>query len=145
PGTSKTIELRTLDALGNQVGTVEKAEWAKFVPPTARVKSEMDASFEGNTISAAADAKESAGAWKVTSGELSGILRGRLLKNPPYVQDFESFELVETHPVDNVAFGHPPLPWIGARLKWVVRDLDGNKVLAKTLDSVLFQRGLTFI
>jgi len=44
-----------------------------------------------------------------------------------------------------VNFGHPPLPWIGARLKWDIREKDGNKVLTKTLDSVLFQRGLTFI
>lgn len=145
PGSSQTVSLRTLDAAGNQVGTVEAGEWAKFIPPTARVKSEMDASFEGNTISAAADANESAGAWKVTSGELSGILRGRVSKNLPYSQDFEAFELPEEHPVDKVKFGHPPLPWIGARLKWDIRELEGNKVLAKTLDSVLFQRGLTFI
>ncbi len=145
PGTSQKVTLRTLDAAGNHIGTVETAEWAKFIPPTARVKSEMDAAFEGNTISAGAEAKESAGAWKATSGELSGILRGRVSKNLPYSQDFEGFELPETHPVDKVNFGHPPLPWIGARLKWDIRELDGNKVLAKTLDSVLFQRGLTFI
>ncbi|MEO0417092.1 MAG: hypothetical protein AAF226_19320, partial [Verrucomicrobiota bacterium] len=37
------------------------------------------------------------------------------------------------------------LPWIGARLKWEVRELDGNKVLTKTLDRILFQRSLSFI
>jgi hypothetical protein len=30
-------------------------------------------------------------------------------------------------------FGWPPLPWIGARFKWDVRERDGSKVLAKTL------------
>lgn len=145
PGTSQKITLRTLDAAGNHIGTAESAEWATFIPPTARVKSSMDASFDGNTISAGEIAKESAGAWKATSGDLSGILRGRVAKKLPYAQDFEGFELPEEHPLEKVKFGHPPLPWIGARLKWDIRELDGNKVLAKTLDSVLFQRGLTFI
>jgi len=117
PGSSLDITLRTLDAAGNQVGTVETAEWAKFVPPTAKVKAEMDASFSGNTISATADAKESAGAWKATSGALSGVLRGRVASSLPYSQNFDSFALPEMHPVDKVNFGHPPLPWIGARLK----------------------------
>lgn len=145
PGGSLEMTLRTLDAAGNHVGSVETAEWAKFVPPTAKVKAEMDASFSGNTISASPGAKESAGAWKATSGGLTGILRGRVASALPYSQDFEGFQLPEEHPVDKVKFGHPPLPWIGARLKWDIREIDGNKVLAKTLDTVLFQRGLTFV
>lgn len=145
PGVSQSIKLRTLDAAGNHVGTVDKAEWATFIPPTARVKSTMDATLEGNTISAAEGAKESAGAWKATADGLSGILRGRVAKTLPYTQNFDAFELPEEHPLDKVKFGHPPLPWIGARLKWDIREKDGNKVLAKTLDSVLFQRGLTFV
>jgi len=44
-----------------------------------------------------------------------------------------------------VKFAWPPLPWIGARFKWEIRSLDGQKVLAKTLDRVLFQRAITFI
>jgi hypothetical protein len=44
-----------------------------------------------------------------------------------------------------VKFAYPPLPWIGARFKWEVRNLEGNKVLAKTLDNNLFQRAITFI
>ncbi|MEI6537731.1 MAG: hypothetical protein WCN98_20470, partial [Verrucomicrobiaceae bacterium] len=42
-------------------------------------------------------------------------------------------------------FAYPPLPWIGARLKYDVRDLNGNKVLAKNLDSILFQRAMVFM
>jgi len=44
-----------------------------------------------------------------------------------------------------VKFAYPPLPWIGARFRWEIREVDGNKVLAKTLDNVLFQRAQTFI
>ncbi|MEC5127603.1 PQQ-binding-like beta-propeller repeat protein [Verrucomicrobiales bacterium BCK34] len=140
-GENTTVTLRKLDANGVLVGQVEGAdvEWAKFVPPTAKVKAEMDASFEGNTLSAAPDAGLSAGAWKVSADGISGLLRGRVISDFPYEEDFETFELNE----GGMAF--PPLPWLGARLKWEVRDVEGNKALMKTLDSVLFQRSLSFI
>ena len=47
------------------------------------------------------------------------------------------------HKGDGVKFAYPPLAWTGARLKWEVRDLGGNKVFRKTLDRVLFQRAIT--
>ncbi|MDF2377251.1 MAG: PQQ-binding-like beta-propeller repeat protein [Verrucomicrobiales bacterium] len=147
-GESMTVKLRTLDVNGNHVGTIDSADWATFIPPTAKVKAEMDASFEGNTISAADDAALSAGAWKATSGDLSGILRGRVISNLPYAEDFEENYTLGVKPMGSVAgreFDFPPLPWIGARLKWEVIEKDGNKVLSKTLDRVLFQRSLSFI
>ena len=42
-------------------------------------------------------------------------------------------------------FAYPPLPWIGARFKFEIRDMDGNKVLAKTMDNPFFQRATVFI
>ncbi len=141
-GESQDVRVLVTDANGNVIRTLaddEKAAWEAFVPPTARVKSTMDASFSGNTLSAAATAKDSAGAWKVTVGDLSGILRGRVVPKIPFAVDFEETELGD----DGAAF--PPLSWIGARLKFDVREHDGSKVLAKTLDRILFQRALTFI
>lgn len=44
-----------------------------------------------------------------------------------------------------VKFAYPPLPWIGARFKFEIRELNGNKVLAKTLDNPFFQRATVFI
>ena len=44
-----------------------------------------------------------------------------------------------------VKFAYPPLPWIGGRFKWEIREMDGKKVLAKTLSPVFFQRAMTFI
>lgn len=145
PGGSQKIRLYKADAAGNRIAPVENATWESFIPPTAKVKATMDGGFEGNTILAKPEAKESAGAWKATADGLSGILRGRVGAKLPYAQNFDSFALPDEHPVDKVKLGHPPLPWIGARLKWDVREIEGNKVLAKTLDTVLFQRGLTFI
>lgn len=146
-GRSADVRISELDSDGLTVGSVEDVDWATFIPPTAKVKAEMDASFDGNTISAGEDAKLSAGAWKATSGDLSGILRGRVISNLPYTEDFESYQLAAKPggSVEGREFDFPPLPWIGARLKWEVIEKDGNKVLSKTLDRVLFQRSLSFI
>lgn len=140
-GQSIPVRLRVTDANGNFLRELgpEQATWETFIPPTARVKSTMDASFEGNVISAAADAKDSAGAWKVQAEGLSGILRGRVVPAFPFAIDFEDAKIGEG------GFAFPPLSWIGARLKFDVRELEGNKVLGKTLDRLLFQRSLTFI
>jgi hypothetical protein len=46
---------------------------------------------------------------------------------------------------DGTPFAYPPLPWIGARLKWEIHELEGQKVLKKTVDPVFFQRGISFI
>ncbi len=138
-GDSATVKMVKLDANGIPVGEAGDAEWAKFIPPTAKVKAKMDADFKGNTISAGNDAALSAGAWKASADGLTGFARGRVISNLPYKEDFQSFEIGES------GFAYPPLPWIGARLKWEVRERDGNKVLAKTLDRVLFQRSLSFI
>ncbi|MDF1812435.1 MAG: PQQ-binding-like beta-propeller repeat protein [Verrucomicrobiales bacterium] len=142
-GDSAEVKIYQADANGIPGEEAGEVSFAKFIPPTAKVKAEMDASFSGKTISAADDAALSAGAWKATSGDLSGIVRGRVISNLPYKEDFEAFDLDASGP--NGKFAYPPLPWIGARLKWEVRELDGSKVLAKTLDRVLFQRSLSFI
>ncbi len=138
-GSSADVSLVKADGNGIPISEAGVAEWGTFIPPTAKVKATMDAAFEGNTISAKADAQLSAGAWKGTAEGLTGFVRGRVISNLPYTEGFESFEIGEG------GFAYPPLPWIGARLKWEVRELDGNKVLAKTLDRVLFQRSLSFI
>jgi outer membrane protein assembly factor BamB len=146
PGTDEAFRVDELDAAGVVVGTADSVTWAKFIPPTAKVKTEMDAEFnENGVLVAGPDAAMSAGAFKGSSGEISGVTRGRILPNLPFTEDFESFELTADHATDGVKFAYPPLPWIGARFKWEVRDLEGNKVLAKTLDRILFQRALSFI
>ncbi|MDB4746503.1 hypothetical protein OAG52_04885, partial [Verrucomicrobia bacterium] len=63
--------------------------------------------------------------------------------------DFEGFQINQKYPAahhhEGVEFAYPPLPWIGARFKWDIQNRDGNNVLVKTLDRVLFQRATTFI
>ena len=71
-------------------------------------------------------------------------MRGRVMPNLPIKQDFEYASLTETN-AEGTSFAYPPLPWIGARFKFDVREKDGGKVLAKTIDNKFFQRATVFI
>jgi len=120
-------------------------KWASYVPPTAKVKSTMNASFNGHgELVAAPDPVLSAGAFEVVKRELKGYLRGRVMPNAPIKQDFESLTLSETN-ADGTMFSYPPLPWIGARFKFDVREVDGTKAMAKTIENKFFQRATVFI
>jgi outer membrane protein assembly factor BamB len=147
PGESAQLRVRKLDANGfvvEEMTDVSKVNFSKFIPPTAKVRTEMDASFSSNGEIYTTDcAKTSAGAFKASVDGLSGIFRGRALPAVSFSEGFDDNELLEERP-NGVAFDYPPLPWIGARFKWEVQSLEGNNVLTKTLDNVLFQRAITF-
>ena len=149
PGQATTFRLRSLDALGLTVAEIKdpkSVKWASFIPPTAKVKSTMKAAFDANgQLVAANETTPSAGAFEASVGNLKGYMRGRVLPYLPIKQDFEWASLTETDAFDNVSFAYPPLPWIGARFKFEIRELNGNKVLAKTLDNPFFQRATVFI
>ncbi|MFN3169045.1 MAG: PQQ-binding-like beta-propeller repeat protein [Phycisphaeraceae bacterium] len=156
--------VQAIDSAGHATPTdLSGLKLEPFIPPTARVKVKLDAevhAFEslhtnrdgtsdyGKAIVASNRNAPSAGAFKASVGDLSGTARGRILPVPPYEKDFEDAELDETDETDGVKYAYPPLPWLGARLKWQVRedptDPD-NQVLAKTLDRVLFQRSMIFM
>lgn len=146
PGDRKVFDVVSIDATGRHVEAIDNATWEKWIPPTAKVQAEIDAEFndEGTFISNA-DAELSAGAVKATANGLTGTARGRMLPDLPYAEDFEGFEL-NTELADGTKFSFPPLPWIGARLRWqVIEGEDGNKYIGNTLDRVLFQRSKNFI
>lgn len=145
PGSRMRFRLRRLDHLGQHMDSPRGGVWRKFIPPAAKVRSFLDADFNDvGEFVATAQAKRSAGAFEVDVNREKGYMRGRILPSPPYAEDFESFNLVHVAK-DGTPFAYPPLPWIGARLKWEVRDVNGDKVLAKTLDRILFQRSMVFI
>lgn len=152
PGGKRSFRLRSIDANGNVVSEIKAASWETFIPPTAKVKAKIeDAKFnEASELVANPDAKAGAGAFKATAeGGLFGTVRGRVLQEPPFEQDFNRFELTEEFPADGqnpaYKFAYPPLPWIGARFKFQVMDQGGEKVLGKSFDRLLFQRGTVFI
>jgi outer membrane protein assembly factor BamB len=149
PGHEADFHARTIDANGfvvEQIHDPKQIKWTSYIPPTARVKSSMKASFNPDgKIVAANEPVPSAGAFEAEFNGLRGYIRGRVLPYPPYKQDFESFTLSETNAAEGAAFAYPPLPWIGARFKFDVREKDGSKVMAKTIDNKFFQRATVFI
>jgi outer membrane protein assembly factor BamB len=76
---------------------------------------------------------------------LKGTIRGRVLPFPPISENFEEYDLGETSTFDQAKFSYPPLPWIGARFKFDIREQDGSKVLRKTVDNRFFQRATVII
>ena len=149
PGQAVSFRTRKLDANGFLVEEVDGStlKWESYIPPTAKVKARMNASFNdrGQIV---ADKKmiSSAGAFRATLGGLTGVIRGRVLPAPPLSEDFEGFKLTEDSLVDDgVKFAYPPLPWIGARFKFEVRERDGSNVLRKTIDNKRLQRATVFI
>ncbi|MFY7951624.1 MAG: PQQ-binding-like beta-propeller repeat protein, partial [Armatimonadaceae bacterium] len=142
PGESANFTVRGIDVNGYVTGTIDpgKVTWAKYIPPTARVRSEMDAAFAAKSMLVASpDAKPSAGAFQASFEGVTGTMRGRVIPKLPLKENFEGFPIAETtagNPVDK--FAYPPLPWIGARFKFDIRELDGTKVFAKTLDNINF-------
>jgi outer membrane protein assembly factor BamB len=152
PGQSASFRARKLDANGLLVEELEDLSavgWEAYVPPTALVKARMDATFDTQgRLVASADAQLSAGRFEATLDGLKGYVRGRVIPYLPMTYDFEAMTLTETSAVagdDPVLFAYPPLPWIGARFRFDVRERAGSQVLAKTIDDRLFQRGSVFL
>jgi len=147
PGEKASFRVRSLDEMGFTVqDNMSPAElkWKSYIPPTARVKSTMNGAFDQQGILlAAAEPVPSAGAFEATLGDLKGYIRGRVIPDLPIKVDFENTSLTETNS-EGTMFSYPPLPWIGARFKFDVREKEGTKVLAKTIDNKFFQRATVF-
>ncbi|MSU51034.1 MAG: hypothetical protein EXS37_18415 [Opitutus sp.] len=145
PGQSQTFTVYGLDASGRRVRTVSsEVTMAKFIPPTALVKSEVDAEIAGNVIKTTKTSKMSAGAVQVKWNNLTAITRGRIVAGPGYKENFESLPLGQKNELQEDV-GFPPLAWLGARVKWHILEKDGSKVATNRLDAILFQRTMNFI
>ena len=152
PKDKASFRIRSLDANGFVVQEAidpKALKWTSYVPPTARVKAAMKGSFNSDgELIAAPDLMPSAGAYEGVYEGLKGYIRGRVMPGLPIKTDFEAFTLSETttNTIEApTAFAYPPLPWIGARFKFEVRDKDGTKALTKTIDNKFFQRATVFI
>ena len=143
-GQSQEFKVYGLNARGQRVKEVTDLTWETFIPPSAKVKAKVDATFEGNILKAGPNAMVSAGAFKATSNGLSATTRGRVIAGIGYVADFESTPLSMKNAAGE-AVNFPPLPWLGARIKWHVLERDGSKVIANRLDNILFQRTMNFV
>ena len=146
-GTSQAFKVFALDRTGRRVEEVKSGmAWEKWIPPTAKVQSVVDAEISENGILVAKiGAKLSAGALRVSRGGLYGVTRGRILQDLPYEVNFENgFDLKNTS-TDDIAFSYPPLAWLGARMRWQVQKVGENHLAGNTLDRILFQRAINFV
>ena len=149
PGQTAPFRVRSLDANGflvEEIKDLKSVKWAPFIPPTAKVRAVLPGSFnDQGQFTAPPDPKPGAGAYSATLGNIKGYIRGRILPYLPIQQDFETISVTETNEFDGGLFSYPPLPWIGARFKFEIREREGNKVLAKNTDNPFFQRATVFI
>ncbi len=150
PGEIASFRIRSLDKNGFIVQDnidPKSVKWASYIPPTARVKSLMKGAFNADgKLVADKEAVPSAGAFMATLGNLKGTIRGRVLPGLPIKQDFESFVIDQKHETEEgVMFAYPPLPWIGPRFKFEVRQVGDTKALVKTIDNKFFQRATVFM
>ena len=83
---------------------------------------------------AASDPVAQAGQVKATVEGLSGIARVRVIPPLPWDENFQS-----------LAVGRPPRHWMSATGKFVVREVDGNKVLVKLSDNPFLRRARVYM
>lgn len=147
----KKIDFRVfaLDHTGRRIRQLgDGLSWEKWIPPTAKVQAKLDGNLSATgpgTLTTFPSAQLSAGAVRVSFQELSGFARGRILPALPYHEDFQAGYALDQKASDGVAFSYPPLPWLGARMRWQVQEMDGEVVAGNTLDRVLFQRAMNFV
>ncbi|MCI0664573.1 MAG: PQQ-binding-like beta-propeller repeat protein [Acidobacteria bacterium] len=89
----------------------------------------LKGSAQNNQFTPAVDAGSQAGTLKATIGGVSGIARIRVIQSAPFTEDFSS-----------IALEAPPRYWLNTIGKYVVRNLDDNKVLVKKTDIPAFKR-----
>lgn len=137
PGDQHYLRIEGLDKLSRVVDSEPRALKFEF-PPTLGLE------VEGHMLRAKSDAKPGSGMVTVSSGAAKATLRMRIVPRMPFSEDFSSYELKAMHATDKVPFAPIPSYFSGGTRKWEVRELDGNKVLAKTIDEPLFQRNQCF-
>ncbi len=148
-GEKMNFRVFALDSTGRRIKQLgDGLSWEKWIPPTAKVQSELDGNLSmigAGSILAPLDAKLSAGAVKVTYEQKSTVARGRIFPTFPYKEDFETGYSLEQRATDGISYSYPPLPWLGARMRWQIQNLSGELVAGNTLDRVLFQRAINFV
>jgi len=137
-GSTLHFRVRSLDANGRVVADPAQAKITWSGVPADGV-----ALDDNGVMTVSDDAAPTAVVMQAAAGNTKGSARVRIVPRTPHSDDFED-ALLQPHPKEEgVSFAPPRSYWSGAKLKWEIRDLDGNKVLAKTIDRALFQRTMS--
>lgn len=131
PGDKQQFTVRTFNAAGQLISEKSEAVFALDGP------GEIAA---GGLFAAPSDALHQATIVKAKVGELEGMARVRVVPPLPWSFDFEQTAIDAAKKA-----GEPPITWIGARYRHVVRDVDGNKVMVKVSTIPKGTRSRSFI
>ncbi|HKE59039.1 MAG TPA: PQQ-binding-like beta-propeller repeat protein [Pyrinomonadaceae bacterium] len=114
PGEKVNFKVRLFDDQGRFIREDKSATWAL---------DQLKGTIANGEFTAAGDAITQAGLVKATAGNLTGSASVRVFPPLPWSENF-----------DSMALNSVPATWVNAALKFIVRDLNGNKVLVKTTE-----------
>jgi outer membrane protein assembly factor BamB len=114
PGEKVKFRVRTFDDKGNFLREETSATWAL---------DHLNGTIENGQFTVSSDAVLQGGLVKATVGNITGSASVRVFPPLPWDQNF-----------DSLAVNSVPPDWTNATLKFVVREVNGNKVLVKTTE-----------
>jgi len=114
PGEKVNFRVRLFDEQGRFIREEPSATWSL---------DQLKGTITNGQLSIADDAINQAGLVKATVGNLSGTASVRVFPPLPWNENF-----------DTMAPNSVPASWVNATLKFVVREMDGSKVLVKTTE-----------
>lgn len=117
-GESQRLRVRLYDASG------------RFVKESPATFTTTVGSLSADGIYTAPPGEHAAAIITAKVGNLEGRGRVRSMPPLPWKFDFEKIPLAP-NPKGGPDRGEPPLPWIGMRYRYVVREVDGSKCLVK--------------
>ncbi|MEZ6115744.1 MAG: PQQ-binding-like beta-propeller repeat protein [Pirellulaceae bacterium] len=115
PGDSQQFKVKLYNSLGQFVGDANNAEFS--------IAGRGSISSDGK-LSLPEDMAHEAVVVTAKVGDLTGEGKVRVVPPLPWKFDFERTAI-------NNGKGEPPVTWVGARYRHVVREEDGNKVMVK--------------
>ncbi len=125
-GGSARFRVRLFDDRGNFLREETSATWAL---------DKLNGKVENGQFTAATDGAAQAGEVKVTVNGLAGSARVRVIPPLPWNENFDAMA-VDTFPQH----------WTNTGMKYIVREMDGNKVLVKTTEgSSLLSRARAYM
>jgi len=125
PGDKVNFRARLFDELGNFIREEPAATWSL---------DQLKGTIANGQYTAVNDAVAQAGSVKATAGNLSGTASVRVFPPLPWTENFDAY-----------AVNTLPPAWVDATLKYIVRDVNGNKVFVKlTEGSSLLSRARAY-
>jgi outer membrane protein assembly factor BamB len=128
PGDKVQFHARVFDAQGRFIREEPSTVWSL---------DGLRGTFQGNgQFTAPSDGAAQAGRIKAVVGSENGIAGYARVRVIPPLPVSENF--------DSVTGENPPAHWVNATGKFVVRDMEGNKILVKKADQPIFKRARAF-